>query len=85
MPKERYFIQPELTFIELGIELIISQLLQYQPQMFLMLSIILGINQNVFNVYHNKLIKIFHEHLIHQIHEVGWCIGQAKRQDCELV
>jgi hypothetical protein len=85
MPKERYFIQPELTFTELGIELIISQLLQYQPQMFLMLSIILGINQNVFNEYHNKLIKIFHGHLIHKIHEVGWCIGQAKRHDCELV
>jgi hypothetical protein len=29
MPKERYFIQPELTFTELGIVLVIPELLQY--------------------------------------------------------
>jgi hypothetical protein len=37
-----------------------------------MTTIILGINQNVVDEYHDKLIKILHEHLVHQIHEVGW-------------
>jgi hypothetical protein len=40
-----------------------------------MITIILGINQNVIIEYNNKLIEILHEHLVHQIHEVGWCIS----------
>jgi hypothetical protein len=39
--------------------------------MFLMITIILGINQNVVDEYHDKSIKILHEHLVNQIHEVG--------------
>jgi hypothetical protein len=85
MTKKRYLIQQELTFTVFSINLIISQLLEYQSQMFLMFSIILGINQNFIDEYHDELIKIFHEHLIHQIHKVGWCIGQAKQHDCELI
>jgi hypothetical protein len=53
--------------------------------MLLMFSIILGINHNVVDEYHNKLIKIVHKHLVRQIHEVGWCISQAKRHDSELI
>jgi hypothetical protein len=79
MPKEWHFTQPELTITKLVIELVIPQLLQYQAQMFLMFSIILGINQNVIDEYHDELIKIFHKHIVHHIHEVDWCIGQAKR------
>jgi hypothetical protein len=30
-----------------------------------MLFVILGIDQNVVDEYYGKLIKIFHEHLIH--------------------
>jgi hypothetical protein len=40
-----------------------------------MITVILGINQNVIDEYHDELIKILHEHLIHHIHEVGWCIS----------
>jgi hypothetical protein len=43
--------------------------------MFLMITIILGINQNVVDEYHDELIKVLREHLVHQIHEVGWCIS----------
>ena len=53
--------------------------------MILMITIILGINQNVIDEYHDELIKVLHEHLVHQIHEVGWCISQAKRHDSELI
>jgi hypothetical protein len=46
-----------------------------QSQMFLMITIILGIDQNIVDEYHDESIKILHEHLVHQIHEVGWCIS----------
>jgi hypothetical protein len=49
--------------------------------MFLMITIILGIDQDVVDEYHDELIKILYKHLVHQIHEVGRCIGQAKRHD----
>jgi hypothetical protein len=39
--------------------------------MFLMLSFRLGINQNVVDENHDKLIQVFHEYLIHEIHEIG--------------
>jgi hypothetical protein len=44
-------------------------------QMFLMITIILGIAQNIVDEYHDESIKILHEHLVHQIHEVDWCIS----------
>jgi hypothetical protein len=43
--------------------------------MFLVITIILRINKNIADEYHNESIKILHEHLVHQIHEVGWCIS----------
>jgi hypothetical protein len=43
--------------------------------MFLMITIILGIDQNVVNEYHDEPIKTLYEHLVHHIHEVGWCIS----------
>jgi hypothetical protein len=53
--------------------------------MFLMITIILGIHQNDIDEYHEELIKILHKNLVHQIHEVGQCISQAKRHDSELI
>jgi ABC-type uncharacterized transport system substrate-binding protein len=70
-----YLIQPELTFTIYNIESVISELLQYHPHMFLMFSITFEIDQNAIDEYHDELIKLFHKHLIHQIHEVGWCIS----------
>jgi hypothetical protein len=39
--------------------------------MFLVITIILGINENVIDEYHDESIKILHEYVINQIHEVG--------------
>jgi hypothetical protein len=63
MPKERDFLQPEITLAKLGIQLMLSQLLQHKPQMFLMLLLILGVNQDIINEHHNKLIQILHKNL----------------------
>jgi hypothetical protein len=32
----------------------------------------LGEYEDVVNEYYNKFIQIFHKHLIHEIHEIGW-------------
>ena len=56
------------------IQLVLSQSLQYHPQMICMLFFTLRIYQNIINKYHHKLVKIIHEYTVHQIHEEGWCI-----------
>jgi hypothetical protein len=43
-----------------------------------MLFLCFGIDQNVINEYHYKFVKEFHEHLVHEVHEVGRGVGQAK-------
>jgi hypothetical protein len=41
--------------------------------------------QYVINEYHNKLIELLHEYLVHQMHEVCRCVGQTERHHCELI
>ena len=46
-----------------------------------MISIILGVNKYVIDEYHDEFIEILHEHLVHQIHEVGWCMSHPDLRD----
>jgi hypothetical protein len=46
--------------------------------MFCVLFLRLGVDQNVINEHHHKFVKELHEHLVHEIHEIGRGIGQAK-------
>jgi hypothetical protein len=46
--------------------------------MFLVLCFRLGVNQNIVDENHNKLIQVFHEHLIHEVHEIGWGIHESE-------
>jgi hypothetical protein len=46
--------------------------------MFLMLFFCLGVNQNVIDENHKKLIQVLHEHLIHEIHEIGRGIRKSE-------
>jgi hypothetical protein len=39
--------------------------------MFVMLLFILGEYQNIINEHYHKLVQIFHEGFVHQVHEVG--------------
>jgi hypothetical protein len=43
--------------------------------MFLMLFFRFGENKDIINEYHNKLVEVIHEDLIHEVHEVGGGIG----------
>jgi hypothetical protein len=63
----------------------LSKLFQYKTKMFGMFFLILGINQDVIQIYHDKLVEVVHEDIIHQARERSWSIGQAKRHDGVLV
>jgi hypothetical protein len=41
--------------------------------------------KDIINEDHYELIQIFHEHLIHEVHEVGGCIGQSERHNYVLI
>jgi hypothetical protein len=47
-------------------------------KMFVMLFFIVGEYQDIVDEHYHKLVQIFHEYSVHQIHEVGRGIGQSK-------
>jgi hypothetical protein len=65
MPKKRNFLQPESTLAELGIELMVLKSLQNNSEMLHMLLFTLGIDQDVVNEDHNKLVQLRHEYGVH--------------------
>src|SRR3954468_15088637 len=85
MSKESDLLQPKLTLAELGIQLVLPELLQYQTQMCLMLLLILGIHQYIINEHHNEFIQELHKHLVHHIHEVCRSISQSKGHNSILI
>jgi hypothetical protein len=78
MPKKWNFLQPESTHAELGIELMVSKSLQNNLEMLRMLFFTLGIDQDVLNEDHDKLVQLQHEHGVHQVHEMCRSIGESK-------
>src|SRR3954469_18734886 len=78
MIKVGYFGKPELTLRVLSIEFVFSELFQHKAKMFSMFCIGLGVNQYIIQINHDELVEVFHEYIVHQSGEGGWCIGQAK-------
>jgi hypothetical protein len=60
MPKKQDFLQPESTLAELGVELMVSKLLQNNTEMPHMLFFILGVDQDVINEGHDELVQLRH-------------------------
>jgi hypothetical protein len=58
MSKKWNFLQPESTLAELGIELMVSKSLQNNSEMLCMLLFALGVDQDVVNEDHNKLVQL---------------------------
>jgi hypothetical protein len=50
-----------------------------------MLFFTLGIDQDVINEDHDKLVQLRHEHRVHQVHEMCRSIGEFKRHNQILV
>jgi hypothetical protein len=78
MSEKWNFLQTESTLAELGIELMVSKSLQNNLEMLHMLLFTLGIDQDVINEDHNKLVQLQHEHGVHQVHEMCRSIGESK-------
>jgi hypothetical protein len=76
--KKWYFLQPECTLTELGIELMVVKSLQDNTKVSLMLFFILGVDQDVVNEDHEKLVQLRHEYGVHQVHEMCRSIGESK-------
>jgi hypothetical protein len=56
----------------------ITQLLKHNAQMPFMLFLVLRIDQDVINEDHDKLVQLYHEYRVYQVHEVNGGIGQPK-------
>jgi hypothetical protein len=65
MPNKWNLGQPECTLAEVGIELVFTQPLQDNPKMSLMFLLIFGVDRDVVNEYHEKLIQLWQKHGIH--------------------
>jgi hypothetical protein len=65
MSKKENFLQLESTLAEFGVELIVPKSLQNNSEMLCMLFLTLGIDQDVVNEYHNKLVQLWHEYGVH--------------------
>src|SRR4051812_8362663 len=85
MAQEGNFFQPELTLAELSINLMLTKCPQHYPQVTIMLLFRFGIDQNIIDEHHKKLVKVLHKDLIHEIHEVSRGIGQPKRHHRVLI
>jgi hypothetical protein len=78
MSQKWNLLQPEYTLVELGIELMVTKSLQNNLEMLRMLFFALGIDQDIINEYHYKLIQLQHEYEVHQLHEMYRSIGEFK-------
>jgi hypothetical protein len=85
MPKISHFRKPEFTLGELGIEAMLTQLGESEAKMLRMLFFGLGIDKNIIQIDHHKLVKVFHEDRVHESRESCWGIGEAKGHDCVLI
>jgi hypothetical protein len=78
MTQELNFTQPELALAELRIKLMITQSLKHNVEMLFMHILTLRKDQDVISEDYDKLVQLFHENQVHQVHEVSGGIGQTK-------
>jgi len=69
--QELNFFEPEITFTEFGIQLVLSEALENNARMLSMFFFIFGIDKNVVNENHDKIIQLRHEYRVHEIHEMS--------------
>jgi hypothetical protein len=85
MSQKWNLLQPECTLVELGIELMITKPVQNNSEMLRILFFALGIDQDVVNEYHDKLVQLQHEYGVHHVYEMCRSIGESKRHNQILI
>jgi hypothetical protein len=78
VPQEFHTLQPEFTFGELSIKLMITQMLKDNSEMFGMLLLVFGIDKDIIDKDHYEFVELRHKHGVHEVHEVGWGIRETK-------
>jgi hypothetical protein len=63
----------------------ISQTLKDNSEVFGMIFLTFGIDEDIIDKDHDKFVELRHEHRVHEVHEVGWGIRETKRHYQELV
>jgi hypothetical protein len=63
----------------------IPESLQNNVEMSHMLFFIFGVDQDVINEDHDKLVEFQHEYRVHQVHEMYRSIGESKRHNQILI
>jgi hypothetical protein len=85
MSKKKNFLQSENTLAKFGIVLMVPESLQNNSEMSGMLFFTLGIDQDVVNECHGKLVQLQHEYGVHQVHEMCRSVGESKRYNQILI
>jgi hypothetical protein len=62
-----------------------SQTLKDNSEVFSMLFLAFGIDENIIDKDHDKFVELRHKHGVHEVHEVGWGIRETKGHYQELV
>jgi dynactin complex subunit len=63
----------------------VTKSLQDNMKMLLMLFLILGVDQDVVNEDHDKLVQLRHEYEVHQVHKMCISISESKRHNQLLI
>jgi hypothetical protein len=69
MLKEGYLFQPEFAFAEFSIKLVCPEFSEDGLKVTLMVFAVLGVDKDVVNEDHDKLIQLFHKHFVHEVHK----------------
>jgi hypothetical protein len=78
MSKRRNFLQSESTLAKFGVKLMVLKSLQNNTEMPQMLFFTLGIDQDVVNEDHDKLVQLRDENRVYQVHEMCRNIAESK-------
>lgn len=70
--KELDFLKPKFTLWKLDMKLTLSQQLQSNQEMLLVLLFRSGIDENVFDEYYDELVQVRSKNPIHRIYEQCW-------------
>jgi hypothetical protein len=85
VPQEFHTLQPEFTFGELSIKLMISQTLKDNSEVFGMFFLVFGVDEDIIDKDHYEFVELRHKHGVHEVHEVVWGIRETKGHYQELV
>jgi hypothetical protein len=85
MSQKWNLLKLECTLAELGIKLMVMKSLQNNLKMLFMLFFILGVDQDVINEYHDKLVQLRHDYGVHQIHEMCRSIDESIQHNQILI